>query len=108
MLKFKNSLQFLNWVAISNTDDANNILTNPYTYIHLLMNTFNFRLNYNISSKNDQKPWLTHCRALISILTKQHLERKARNRPDQFITLYTDVQKLSNQINYNYSRAILW
>ena len=58
------------------------------------MNTFHFRLK-NISSKYNRKPWITPG-ILISIRVKQRLEKKARNRPDQFLTNCTDVSETSS------------
>ena len=104
MLNFKNSSQQLNWQAILNNDDANE------SY-ELFQSTFISSFNQhfplqtkNISSKNGRKPRIT-----LGILThtNQHLERKARNRPDQFFNFYRRYRTLQNKNRKQYYRNLL-
>ena len=94
-LKFDNSLQQLNRPAILN-NDSNDYMNYPKApYFHL--NQY-FPLQMKIiSSKNIRKPWITPL-ILMSIHSKQRVETKARNRLDQFITLYWRYRNLLTKL----------
>ena len=94
---FKNSLQQVNWLAVL---DNNNAKESYELFQSTFLSHFNehFPLQTKkISCKNDRKPWITPA-ILISIRTKRRLERKARNRPDQFLTIYRRYRNLLTKL----------
>ena len=87
--------KYLNYLLI-----INYLVINYDLIIKFIIFSFteNFPLQTkHISPKNDRKPWITPG-ILISTRTKQRLERKARYRPDRFLTLYRRYRNLLSKL----------